>query len=160
MRKRGDDDPKQPRSPTKRTAPKRVRILRKPKNPEVGYGRPPPEHQFKPGQSGNPKGRPKGRKSEAKMIEEVLYKKVAVRGPGGIRKISVYEAILNGVAQDSIKGNTRAAAFLFSRYAAAAATGQDASELSADDKAVMDEFLKDFLAANGGKNTNGGQSGE
>jgi hypothetical protein len=94
------------------------------------------------------------------MIEEVLYKKVAVRGPGGIRKISVYEAILNGVAQDSIKGNTRAAAFLFSRYAAAAATGQDASELSADDKAVMDEFLKDFLAANGGKNTNGGQSGE
>lgn len=40
MKKRGDDDPKQPRSPTKRTAPKRARILRKPKNPEVGYGRP------------------------------------------------------------------------------------------------------------------------
>lgn len=26
----------------------------------VGYGRPPRRHRLKPGQSGNPKGRPKG----------------------------------------------------------------------------------------------------
>jgi hypothetical protein len=26
----------------------------------VGYGKPPREHCFKPGNSGNPKGRPKG----------------------------------------------------------------------------------------------------
>jgi hypothetical protein len=94
------------------------------------------------------------------MLEEVLYRKVTVRSPQGARKISVYEAILNGVAQDSIKGNIRAAAFLFSRYAAATAAGQDALELSADDKAVMDGFLKDLAAANGGTNTHGGQSGE
>ncbi len=25
---------------------------------EVGFGRPPKQHQFKPGQSGNPRGRP------------------------------------------------------------------------------------------------------
>jgi hypothetical protein len=160
MSKRGDDDPKRHTSPTKRTATKRARILRKPKNPEVGYCRPPVENQFKPGQSGNPKGRPKGRKSEAKMLDEVLQRKVAIREAQGRRKITVLEAILHRFAEDSLKGNTKSAAFLLGRYAATTAIGQDAPELSADDKAVMDGFLKDFLAANGGTNTNGGQSGE
>ena len=35
----------------------------RPWDPEVGYGRPPKATQFKPGQSGNPKGRPKGAKT-------------------------------------------------------------------------------------------------
>lgn len=42
------------------------------KNREVGYCRPPREHQWKPGQSGNPKGRPKGtigRKKREKLSE-------------------------------------------------------------------------------------------
>ena len=34
----------------------------------VGYGRPPKATQFKPGRSGNPRGRPKGAKSEDTMI--------------------------------------------------------------------------------------------
>ena len=47
----------------------------------VGYGRPPKEHQFKPGQSGNPKGRPK-RQSATTLhgaIAEGLQETVTVR---------------------------------------------------------------------------------
>ena len=33
-----------------------------PRDYEVGYGKPPKEHRFKKGQSGNPRGRPKDAK--------------------------------------------------------------------------------------------------
>ncbi len=47
--------------------------------PDVGYGRPPTEHQFKPGKSGNRRGRPKGSKNEATLINEILNRKIEVR---------------------------------------------------------------------------------
>ena len=49
---------------------KRVRL--KPSDEDVGYGKPPKANQFKPGKSGNPKGRPKGARSEATMLVELL----------------------------------------------------------------------------------------
>src|SRR5262249_40927871 len=45
----------------------------------VGYGRPPIETRFKKGQSGNPKGRAKGRRNVKSEIEEIAYKTVNVK---------------------------------------------------------------------------------
>lgn len=39
---------------------------------EVGYGRPPKSGQFRKGKSGNPKGRPKGRKSMQDHVQAIL----------------------------------------------------------------------------------------
>ena len=42
------------------------------KDYNVGKGKPPKSTRFKPGQSGNPKGRPKGRKNLKTELDEVL----------------------------------------------------------------------------------------
>jgi hypothetical protein len=54
-------------------------------NDTVGYGKPPQKHQFKPGQSGNPNGRPKGSKNLATILKEELDQKIPVT-EGGIRR--------------------------------------------------------------------------
>ncbi|MEP7173813.1 MAG: DUF5681 domain-containing protein [Aestuariivirga sp.] len=44
----------------------------------VGYKNPPKKSQFKPGQSGNPKGRPKGSVSMGKLLEKWMNTKISV----------------------------------------------------------------------------------
>jgi len=46
---------------------------------ERGYCKPPIEHQFKPGNKMNPKGRKKGSRSRKVVIEEVLFEQITVR---------------------------------------------------------------------------------
>lgn len=60
----------------------------------VGYGRPPVEHRFKPGQSGNPRGRRKGAKNAATILEEQLFRTIRVRVGNSERRMTVFEAIL------------------------------------------------------------------
>lgn len=58
------------------------------KDYEVGHGRPPLATRFKPGQSGNPKGRPKGAKNLSTLALEKLQAKVPVREGGRERRMS------------------------------------------------------------------------
>jgi hypothetical protein len=46
---------------------------------QTGYKKPPVKNQFKKGQSGNPKGKPKGFKSLKATFEEVLRQPVRIR---------------------------------------------------------------------------------
>lgn len=85
------------------------------KRTSVGYGRPPREHQFKPGQSGNKSGRPKGSKNEATIINELLNRKIDIRDNGKARKITVLEGILTRFVDDALRGKDKSAAFLLNR---------------------------------------------
>jgi hypothetical protein len=113
----------------------------------VGYGRPPRAHQFKPGQSGNPKGRPKGAKNESTILRDVLHRKIEIRDRGGrVRKIMTLEGIILRMADDSLKGNIRSAGFLLNRYGALVSGETDLQSLSEDDRQVLEAYVRSIQA--------------
>lgn len=52
------------------------------KDYEVGYGKPPKRTRFKKGQSGNPKGRPKGAKGFTASLKREMESKVTALSEG------------------------------------------------------------------------------
>ena len=74
----------------------------------VGYGRPPLAMRFKRGQSGNPKGRPRGAKNLASLLNEALNEVVVVNENGGRKRISKRKAAFKQLVNEAAKGNWRA----------------------------------------------------
>jgi len=76
---------------------------------DVGYGKPPKHTQFQKGQSGNPKGRPKGTKNFKTDLMEELSEQVVITEGGKQSNISKQRAILKRTAQKALGGDMRAA---------------------------------------------------
>jgi hypothetical protein len=78
----------------------------------VGYKKPPRHAQFKPGQSGNPKGRPK----KAATLPDVLSKELRTRVPivnnGKRKKVSLLVAIMKQHLNKAANGDAKAAALV------------------------------------------------
>lgn len=64
----------------------------------VGYGNPPKSTRFKPGQSGNPKGRPPGRRNDELPYEAVLGQPVVITEGGEQTSVTAETAILRKLA--------------------------------------------------------------
>ena len=75
---------------------------------KVGPGKPPRHTRFKPGQSGNPNGRPKGSKNFATILQQQLRKMVTITVDGKPKRLTVQEVIARRLANDSMKGTTKA----------------------------------------------------
>jgi hypothetical protein len=82
---------------------------------QVGKGRPPLETRWKPGQSGNPRGRPKGSRNIATMLNEALNQKITVRDKGKTYKITAWEGIARRLALEAVKGNLKAVELLLAK---------------------------------------------
>lgn len=70
---------------------------------EVGRGRPPVASRFRPGQSGNPKGRPRGKRTKH-PYEVVLGQMVTVRENGEKFRMRADEAFLLHIANNGLTG--------------------------------------------------------
>jgi hypothetical protein len=108
----------------------------------VGYRRPPSEHRFRSGQSGNPEGRPRGAKSESTILREILGRKIETRIGGHVRKLTVLEGILLRIADDSLKGEIRSAAFLLNRFGQFVSGELEKTGLNEDDREILKAFAE------------------
>ena len=75
---------------------------------DVGYGKPPKRSQFKPGQSGNPKGRPKKCRNFKTDLLDELNALVTVTEGGQSRTISRQQAMIKRTVEKALKGELRA----------------------------------------------------
>ncbi len=74
----------------------------------TGYRRPPVETQFKPGQSGNPMGRPKGSKNLRNAVEKMFTDTMTIREGNKVRRVPRLEAVLLNQLSQALKGDPRA----------------------------------------------------
>ncbi len=120
-----------------------------PRHYEVGYGRPPQAAQFKPGQSGNPKGRPKGAKNLVTLFREELERPVPVTQNGRTRMMSKARVAVIQQVDKAAKGDAKAFAALM-KYAqedaAAVAREQAAAPASELQPAEYDEIITRYIA--------------
>ena len=111
---------------------------------QVGFGRPPKEHQFKPGRSGNPKGRPKGVKNLTTDLKEELEEKIVVTEGGKQKELTKQRAMVKTLVAKALKGDTRAAQALITlklgvEQAESDRPGEEI--LPAEDSALLEQFL-------------------
>ena len=78
-----------------------------PSDDQVGYGKPPRHSRFRKGQSGNPRGRPKGLQSAARLARSILNEKIVIRENGKRRAITRREAMLKQLANKGVMGDLR-----------------------------------------------------
>jgi hypothetical protein len=106
-----------------------------------GYGRPPLHTRFKPGQSGNPRGRPKGTVSFRSDFAEELAELIAVPGDSG-KLCTKRRAIVRKLISEAISGDAKDASALISLCARLFPDSEEADPRAAEDDAFVDKLAE------------------
>lgn len=109
----------------------------------VGYGRPPLPTRFKRGQSGNPKGRPKGTRNTETMARDALERTVIIEGNGIQQRKTVREVAFQSIAEKAASGDIKSLDFLLAFEKEGGQFGSDLPEQTSSEQAL--EIVKAFL---------------
>ncbi len=114
-----------------------------PKDYEVGKGKPPKNTKFKPGQSGNPKGRPKGSKNIHQVLSKVLKEKITITDAGKKQVVDKLEGAVRVLVNKSFEGKPQSLKLLIDLMKDAEGTTTAVAEAPFDDDdyaALMEEL--------------------
>lgn len=114
---------------------------------EVGYRRPPIESRFKPGQSGNPKGRPKRHRNVRTVVQETLNQRITIREGKRTRLLSKLEGVVLAVVNSALQGNAKSVTALMALLRAVGMTAEmpeptNTEPVTQHDREIIDEFLR------------------
>jgi hypothetical protein len=113
---------------------------------EIGYMKPPIGNKFKPGQSGNKYGRPKGSKNTYKVLYDLLNQKITMVQDGKPVKIDKKTAILLQAVNSASKGEIKSLQILLPHMLAVDTKNENLEnakeQLSTDDQEIIKTFLK------------------
>ncbi len=107
---------------------------------DIGWCKPPKRTQFKPGQSGNPRGRPKKNKDLTRLIQVELDTTIPVQEAGRGKRITKREAIIKQLINRAIKGDPKATQFVL-RHLEKNREVEPFTPTDADDAALLAAYL-------------------
>src|SRR4051794_35854637 len=123
----------------------------------VGFRKPPRSTQFKPGQSGNTAGRPRGAKNFATAFEQELASRVIITENGRRKRVSKREVIAKHLVNKAAGGDLRAIPLLFNetraREGEAAEVGPNQIFDTPEDRAVLQSMLARIRSSSPGGHT-------
>jgi hypothetical protein len=109
----------------------------------VGYGKPPKHSRFKPGQSGNPKGRPKGARGFKAELDEELKQLITVTEAGRTRKLSKQRAMIKALFAKALKGDSKSVQLILSHSSGLSDPAVlQSDELEARDQMILDDYWR------------------
>jgi len=114
------------------------------KHVRVGYGSPPRATRFRKGESGNPRGRPKGARNLATEFADALKGEITVVENGRRKVMTRQKALIKGLVNDALKGDPRARGLvlqLVSGFEMNGALTPSDLELSKSDQQILDRAL-------------------
>ena len=115
----------------------------KDKDYSVGYGKPPEHSKFQPGQSGNPRGRPKGSLNLATALNRALREKITVVENGRRRKVTKLDAAVTQLVNRAVKGDAKATQQMLSLAPLVGIQSEGPTQsLDANDTAVLAGLMK------------------
>ncbi len=115
---------------------------------DVGFGKPPKSGQFRPGKSGNKKGRPKGAKNFKTDLKDVLGETIPVTMNGKTKRITKQKAMLLTTVAKAVKGDIKATNTVISMVQKLLPVETDAAEidqLTETDREILEQFALDVL---------------
>ena len=122
-------------------------------NDGVGYKRPPKKHRFKPGQSGNPRGRTTGAKGLKTILKKELSGRVRItENDGKTRTISKMELLIKRLVEKGGKGDFKSLAKLLDLGALVFGMDDEdrgATALTREEQAIIEEAAKRRRALGG-----------
>jgi len=112
---------------------------------EVGYGKPPKSGQFKPGQSGNPKGGAKAPPAVEDLIASQAGKLVSVTVDGSSKSLPQLQVVVAALYRKAMSGDIKAAQVIFAGLQVAQAKGSSSEDPPLSSMELS--LLKDLIEA-------------